>query len=76
MILTDLKLGESAIIKKLNNNNYIKRRLMDIGITKNNIIKCELENIDKSFKAYTINNSLIAIRKEDANNIIVEVLYD
>lgn len=76
MKLSDIKIGESAFIKKVNVDNSIKRRLLDIGITPGTKIKSVLKNFNGNLTAYSIKGTLIAIREEEANNILVRVCYE
>ena len=70
--LDTLKIGEHAIVKKINSKNDIKRRLLDIGMTEESQVECVLCSPFGDPIAYWIRGALIAIRKEDAQNIIVE----
>lgn len=70
--LSKVKIGQKAIIKKINANENIKRRLLDIGLTPGTEIECSLSSPSGNPKAYFIRGTLIAIRNEDTNNIIVE----
>lgn len=74
MSLDNTKLGDLIIVKKILNESPIKRRLLDIGLTPGTQIEKILENYGKDLVAYMIRGALIAIRNEDAKNIIVEVL--
>lgn len=74
MTLKDIKIGDSAIIKKVIANGNIKRRLLDIGLTPGTKIECVLENPGKNLIAYMIRGSLIAIRDEDIENILIEAM--
>ena len=70
--LSDLKVGETAIIDSINVTGILKRRMIDMGITKGCEIKVEKfaplgDHIDIRVKDYHI-----AIRKSDAKNIIVK----
>lgn len=70
--LNELKKGEKAIIKELNIEGSMKRRLLDIGFIKNSIVECVLESPLKDPKAYSIRGTLIAIRENDAKKILIE----
>ena len=74
MCLNDLKIGEKCKILNISNDNSIKRRLLDIGLTKNTLVESVFKNFDEGLTAYMIRGSLIAIRKEDARKIIIEVV--
>lgn len=72
--LDDIKIGDKAIVKKVLNDNSIKRRLLDIGLTKGTVVEKVLENFHGNLFAYMIRGALIAIRNDDAKKIIVEVV--
>ena len=71
--LDTLKIDKLGIVKKIN-NTPIKRRLQDIGLIENTLVKCELINPGGNFIAYRIRGALIAIRKEDSKNVIIETI--
>ena len=70
--LEKLKIGNSAKVVKLDNIGSIRRRLLDIGLIPGTIITAEFISPFNDPIAYKIRNALIAIRKIDAKNIIVE----
>ena len=75
--LDNSKIGDIQLVKRILNNTSIKRRLLDIGLTPGTRIEKVLENFDGNLVAYMIRGALIAIRNEDAKNIMVEVVqYD
>ena len=72
MTLKDLKIGKSAVVKKLDGDGPIKRRIMDMGITKGVTVKVENiaplgDPMDLTVRGYHL-----SIRKADAKNIIVD----
>lgn len=72
--LNYLQIGKSGKIIKLNNTGSIRRRLLDLGFIPGTIIKAELSSPFQDPIAYKIRNALVAIRKSDSKNIIVEEL--
>lgn len=70
MKLNELSINKEGKIKYIKQSN-IKRRLMDMGLNKNIIIKPVL--INKNIKAYSVKNTIIALRDKDAKNIEVEI---
>lgn len=77
MTLNNLDIGSVAEIISLNVNENMKKRLLDLGLIPGTKIKAILSSGKKEFVAYMVRKTLIAIRKEDAKNIIVsEVIYD
>ena len=74
MLLSDLKLGDSAYIIKINCKDDMLIRLYDLGLTEGTKIKLVL--VGKGIGAYLFRNSLIAIRDKDCKNIVIGEVYD
>lgn len=70
--LDSLKMGERAIVKEINTELTMKRRLLDIGLTENSSVECVLQSPMGDPMAYWIRGALIAIREEDTKNIVIE----
>ncbi|MDO5690364.1 MAG: FeoA family protein [Tissierellia bacterium] len=70
--LREIAIGESVKVVKLHGLGPIKRRIMEMGITKGTQIK--LENIAPlgDPMEITVRNYRLSIRKEDASLIEVE----
>ncbi|MDE6128414.1 MAG: ferrous iron transport protein A [Lachnospiraceae bacterium] len=64
--------GESAIIKNLYCSGSIRRRLLDIGMTVFTKVTCVGAAPTGDPKAFLIRGAVIALRKEDSINILVE----
>ncbi len=71
--LTKLKLNTSGFIKEINCKNNIKRRLLDLGLIPNTKITPIMKSVTGDPMAYEVRNIILAIRKQDAENIIVFV---
>ena len=71
MPLTKLRLNKTGIIKEINCKASVKRRLLDLGLIPNTDITPILESIAGDPVAYEVRNIILAIRKEDADKIIV-----
>ena len=69
--LTNLKIGESAKVKKLLVNGGLRRRLQDIGIIEGTNVECVMKSPWNDPIAYQIRGAVIAIRNEDSENILV-----
>lgn len=69
--LTKLNLHSSGIIKEINCNNNVKRRLLDLGLIPTTIITPIFKSISGDPIAYEVRNNIFAIRKEDAEKILV-----
>ena len=72
-ILSELPINTKAYIDSLNCNGNIRRRLLDLGLVKNSSITPVLESPSGDPRAFEIRDTLIAIRKEDANLIKIYV---
>ena len=68
----DLKLNETGIVQSLNCNRKKKRRLLDLGIIKGTKITPILKSPSGDPTAFEIRGTLIAIRKEDAELILIQ----
>ena len=76
MFLSDMQIGDKGVIKKLNVNENIKRRLQDLGLIEKTYIECILKSPFNDPSAYLVRGALIAIRKEDGKNIEVELICE
>lgn len=70
--LNELKINEEGLIIKVNTNENIKRRLMDIGFVKGEKVKLILKNFGDNMRAYKIKNTIMALRLKDTKNIFIE----
>ncbi|MBQ4129597.1 MAG: ferrous iron transport protein A [Ruminococcus sp.] len=70
--LKDIKVGEDATVVKLNGEGAIKRRIMDMGITKGvKIHVCKVAPLGDPVEI-TVRGYQLSIRKDDAQMIEVE----
>lgn len=67
-------MNEIGRVINLNVNNNLKRRLLDLGLTRGTEIKKLYKSPLNDPCAYLIRGSVIALRGEDAKNI--SVFYD
>lgn len=70
--LRDAKIGSTVTVKKINGEGALKRRIMDMGITKGVEIYIRKvaplgDPVEVTLRGYEL-----SIRKADAENIIVE----
>lgn len=72
-LLSDLRLGQEGTVVFIENDIGIRRRLLDMGFIKGEKVKAVLVSPLKDPTAYQILNAVVAIRKEDAKKIVVEV---
>lgn len=71
--LYDLKINEPGIVESLSCNGSLKRRLLDLGIIKGTKITPILKSPSGDPTAFEIRGTLIALRKEDAKLIKIEM---
>lgn len=70
--LADMKIGESGVVDSINITGILRRRIIDMGLTKGSTVTIEKvaplgDPIDVKVKDFHI-----AIRKSDAKNIIIK----
>ena len=70
--LKDVKVGETVVVSKLNGEGAVKRRIMDMGVTKGTTISVRKvaplgDPIEVTVRGYEL-----SIRKADAQLIMVE----
>lgn len=70
--LSDLMPGNIGKIFKIDDNLEVKRRLLDIGFTKDSVLECVFKSPFGGPVAYKIKNTVVALRKGDASRILVE----
>ena len=71
--LDNLPLGTYGKVEVLNCKGAIRRRLLDLGIVKGTPIVPILKSPSGDPTAFIIRGSVIALRKEDTNLIVVNV---
>jgi len=75
MNLSDTVLGSKYIIKKINVEGSIKRRLLDIGLIEGTEVENVLISPLGDPMAFLIRGAVIALRNNDSKNILVEALW-
>lgn len=71
MYLSDIRPGQKAQILTLCAKDDIRRRLLDIGLIEGTEVECLGKSPCGDPIAFLIRGAVIAIRKEDCNNITV-----
>jgi len=71
--VSQMKIGESAIIKKIAAQEPIKSRLLSMGIAKGNKIKLLDHTLKKQTWEIDVEGTRVALRKEEADSIFVEI---
>jgi Fe2+ transport system protein FeoA len=74
-LLSELKKGEKGTIVSISRdmNPEQKRRLFDLGFVPGSVIENRFSNVSGNPIAYFIRNTTIALRKEHASRITVDV---
>lgn len=72
--LHQLPVGHEGRVKSLLNKGLSRRRLLDLGLIPNSLVKTERLSPSGNPIAYGIRGAVIALRKEEAENIIVTLL--
>ncbi|UCF18475.1 MAG: DtxR family transcriptional regulator [Gemmatimonadota bacterium] len=72
--LTSLRPGESGRVIKLRCAGFSRRRLLDLGITPGAVIECAFPGPLEEPIAYRVRGALIALRREQANEIEIEAI--
>jgi ferrous iron transport protein A len=70
--LRDVKIGETAVVVKLHGEGAVKRRIMDMGITKNTSVYVRKVAPLGDPIEISVRNYELSIRKADAEMIEVE----
>ncbi|RKD34189.1 FeoA family protein [Thermohalobacter berrensis] len=74
VLLHNLPVGKKGRVRKLLNSGQKRRRLLDLGLIPNSIVKTELISPLGNPIAYNIRGSVIALRKEETRNVVVEII--
>ncbi len=70
--LRDVKVGDNARVVKLHGEGAIKRRIMDMGLTKGTeVTVCKVAPLGDPIEV-TVRNYQLSIRKADAEMVEVE----
>lgn len=67
--INELEIGETGIVDNIIGEENIKRRLLDLGLIEGTNIKPVLISPSGDPRAFEFRGSLIAIRREDGENI-------
>ena len=73
MYLSELKIGDSAVICRLDTDTNIRRRLQEIGFIKGATVKSIMRSPLGDPTAYEVCGAVIALRNKDADTISVKV---
>jgi ferrous iron transport protein A len=70
--LFDLKKGQKCLIDKILTSGSMHRRFLDIGLTPDTLVECVNVSPQGDPKAFLIRGAVIAIRREDCENILIK----
>lgn len=69
--LTSLREGEIACVSSLLSTGAMRRRLQDLGFAEGTWVLCAQRSPSGDPTAYEVRGSVIALRNEDARNVLV-----
>ena len=70
--LSDMRVGESSVIRELRCEGKIRQRLIDLGFSRGAVVGCIGVSPLGDPKAYTVRSAVIAVRGCDGKNIVIE----
>lgn len=70
--LKEAKIGETVTVVKLTGEGPVKRRIMDMGLTKGNLVHVKKSAPLGDPIELTVRGYELSIRKAEAENVIVE----
>ena len=71
MTLNDIKPGEAALVCSLGSASALRRRLSELGLIENTVVKCLGRSPFGDPSAYLIRGTVIALRRADCRDISV-----
>ncbi len=71
--LDNLKIGETGVVSKILMSGIDRRRIFDLGFTPNTKIEALHKSPCGDLVAYFIRGVVIALRKDDTKNIIINI---
>lgn len=70
--LCDLSVGNHAFVYKIMSGSDMRQRFLDIGLIENTLVECVGQSPAGDPKAYLIRGAVIAIRSDDAKDILIK----
>ena len=70
--LTILPIGQKAKVKELTSDGATRRRMLDLGLVLDTVVEALLKSPAGDPVAYDIRGAVIALRSEEANQILVD----
>lgn len=71
--LNSLPIGQKAKVKMLASNGTVRRRMLDLGLIADTVVEALHKSPSGDPTAYCIRGAVVALRSEEAGQIIVEV---
>ncbi|MBQ4071940.1 MAG: ferrous iron transport protein A [Clostridia bacterium] len=71
--LAQLEVGETGLVIGLGGRGGVRRRMLDLGLTEGTRVSCIGRSPLGDPSAYLVRDKMIAIRKEDAEDIILKI---
>ncbi|HOP99832.1 MAG TPA: FeoA family protein [Acetivibrio clariflavus] len=72
--LNKLPIGKKARVKLLTSNGMTRRRMLDLGLISDTVVEALQKSPSGDPVAYYIRGAVIALRSEEAAEILVEAL--
>ena len=72
MFLSQLNVGESAVVTGIESKENIRRRLQDLGLTDGAGVEYIMKSPLGEPRAYMIRGAVIALRKSETDSICIE----
>ena len=69
--MSELEIGESGVVTGLSIHGSMRRRLLDIGLCEDTVVKCVGKSPLGDPSAYLIRGAVIAIRETDGRGVAV-----
>ena len=70
--LAELEVGESSVISGLVTEGSMRRRFLDVGLSRGTCVSCVGESPFGDPRAYLVRGCKIAIRRKDAKTVLIE----
>ena len=70
--LSDMEIGERAVVRELLSDESIRRRLLDMGMIEGTVVECVGKSPAKDPCEYLVRGAVIAIRIKDGDKVLIE----
>ncbi len=76
MKLSEIEVGSNARIFSIDTSYKYAQRLIEIGFSQGTVVKAVMKGLNRSLTAYSVKNTVIALRSETADKINVILNLD